>query len=364
MDLINRLVRNLAGWGRRRLIYAALSVVALVFFATIPLWLDVDESYFGYYFFIVCIYVICAQAWNLLAGYTGQISLAGNAFFGLGAFTMALLWWYDVTKTMYYFDPLLMFLAGVAPVILAIIIGIPLLSRLRGDYFSFGTLGVALMIEALFLNGGSFTRGAEGIYLESSRFVSLTNYYWLALGLAAAATLAVYLLVNGRIGLAFKAIREDEVSAASHGINVLKYKLIAFMISAFMAGVAGSVFGYYKFHVEPDGFFNLNWLFYPPHGRAWRDRYDIRPLDRCILRWRAVRIRRHIFRGLPPSLLGSTHHLGYAVHARRHRRTGREAIVWAGEEFPCPTHRVDPAHEGASSGFALRERQRMNVTLE
>jgi len=263
MDLINRLVRNLAGWGRRRLIYAALSVVALVFFATIPLWLDVDESYFGYYFFIVCIYVICAQAWNLLAGYTGQISLAGNAFFGLGAFTMALLWWYDVTKTMYYFDPLLMFLAGVAPVILAIIIGIPLLSRLRGDYFSFGTLGVALMIEALFLNGGSFTRGAEGIYLESSRFVSLTNYYWLALGLAAAATLAVYLLVNGRIGLALKAIREDEVSAASHGINVLKYKLIAFMISAFMAGVAGSVFGYYKFHVEPDGFFNLNWLFYP-----------------------------------------------------------------------------------------------------
>ena len=263
MNFTNRIVTNLAGLGRRKLIYAALSVVAVVFFATIPLWLDVDESYFGYYFFIVCIYVVCAQAWNLIAGYTGQISLAGNAFFGLGAFTMALLWWYDVTKTMYYFDPLLMFLAGIAPVILAIIIGIPLLSRLKGDYFSFGTLGVALMIEALFLNGGEFTRGAEGIYLESSRFVSLTNYYWVALGLAVAATLAVYILVNTRIGLALKSIREDEVSAASHGINVLKYKMIAFMISAFMAGVAGSLFGYYKFHVEPDGFFSLNWLFYP-----------------------------------------------------------------------------------------------------
>ena len=263
MNLIKNLIKRLAGLGPRRLTYAALSVVAVVFFATIPFWLDVNESYFGYYLFIVCIYVVCAQAWNLIAGYTGQISLAGNAFFGLGAYTMALLWWYDVTKTMYYFDPLLMVLAGVAPVILAVIVGLPLLSRLRGDYFSFGTLGVALMIEALFLNGGDFTRGAEGIYLESSRFVSLTNYYWIALALAVLATLAVYLLINSRIGLALKSIREDEVSAASHGINVLKYKMIAFMISAFMAGVAGSLFGYYRFHVEPDGFFSLNWLFYP-----------------------------------------------------------------------------------------------------
>jgi len=263
MDLIDRLVKKLAGLGRRKLIYIALSVVAVVFFATVPFWLDVDESYFGYYFFIVCIYVIVSQGWNLVAGYTGQISLAGNAFFGLGGFTVAMLWWYDVTKTMYYFDPLLMLLAGVTPVILAVIIGIPLLSRLKGDYFSFGTLGVALMIEALFLNGGSFTRGAEGIYLESSRFTTLATHYWVAFGLAVLATLAVYLIVNSRLGLALKAIREDEVSAASHGINVLKYKMIAFMISAFMAGVAGSVYAYYKFHVEPDGFFTTNWLFYP-----------------------------------------------------------------------------------------------------
>ena len=117
MDFFKNLIKNFKGLGRRKLVYVALSVVAVLFFATVPAWLNVDESYFGYYFFIVCIYVVCAQAWNLIAGYAGQISLAGNAFFGLGAFTMAMLWWYDVTKTMYYFDPLLMFLAVVLPIV-------------------------------------------------------------------------------------------------------------------------------------------------------------------------------------------------------------------------------------------------------
>lgn len=237
--------------------------VLAVIFALLPFVVDVNISYFGFYFFMVCIYATIAQGWNLIAGYTGQISLAGNAFFGLGAYTMALLWWYDVTKTMYFFDPLLMILAGIAPVVLSVIIGLPLLSRLRGDYFSFGTLGVGMIITALFLNGGSFTRGAEGIYLESSRFTSLNIYYWVGLFLAVFATVVVYLMANSRLGLALKAIREDEVSAASHGVNVLKYKLIAFAVSAFLAGLAGSLFGYYQFHVEPAGFFSMNWLFYP-----------------------------------------------------------------------------------------------------
>jgi len=256
-------LQNLSTSGKWKLTWAALAAVVVIVLAIMPFVMDVNRSYFGYYLFIVCLYATTAQAWNLIAGYAGQISLAGNAFFGLGAYTMAMLWWYDVTKTWYFFDPLLMILAGIAPVILAIIIGYPLLSRLHGDYFSFGTLGVGMIVTALFLNGGNFTRGAEGIYLESSRFTSLDIYYWVALALAVFATLVVYFMSNSRIGLALKAIREDEVSAASHGINVLKYKILAFAVSAFLAGVAGSIFGYYQFHVEPRGFFSMNWLFYP-----------------------------------------------------------------------------------------------------
>jgi branched-chain amino acid transport system permease protein len=255
--------QRLSKAGKRKVLGFGLGAVAVIIFAVMPFFVDVNISYFGYYFFIVCLYATVSQGWNLVAGYTGQISLAGNAFFGLGAYTMAMLWWFDVTKTTYFFDPLLMILAGITPILLALIIGYPLLSRLRGDYFSFGTLGMGMIVTALFLNGGSFTRGAEGIYLESSRFTSLDIYYWVALALAVFATLVVYFMANSRIGLALKAIREDEVSAASHGINVLKYKLYAFMVSAFLAGIAGSIFGYYQFHVEPRGFFSMNWLFYP-----------------------------------------------------------------------------------------------------
>ena len=75
---------------------------------------------------------------------------------------MALLWYNDVTHTGYYFDPVLMILAGILPAILAVLIGLPLLSRLRGDYFSFGTLGFGIIVTTLFINGGKFTGGAEG----------------------------------------------------------------------------------------------------------------------------------------------------------------------------------------------------------
>jgi branched-chain amino acid transport system permease protein len=255
--------QRIGGAGTKRLVQLAILAVGVIFFATVPLWLDVDKAYFGYYMFVVFIYVTVAQGWNLLAGYTGQISLSQNAFFGLGAYTMALIWLNNVTKTWYFFDPVVMILAGIVPAIVAIIIGLPLMSRLRGDYFSFGTLGFGMIINTLFIKGGTFTGGANGVSLDATRFSSLVIYYYVAFALAVLATVVVYLLTNFKIGLALKAIREDEVSAASHGIPVLRYKIFAFAVGAFMAGMAGSVYGYYLFHVEPDSVFNSNWLFYP-----------------------------------------------------------------------------------------------------
>jgi branched-chain amino acid transport system permease protein len=253
--------------GRRTLVWIGLAAVAVLFFATLPLYYDVHNGQLGIFFFTVFIYGTVAQGWNLVAGYTGQISLGQNAFFGLGAFTTALLWFFAITHTGYWFDPVLMILSALAPAVLAVIIGIPLLSRLRGDYFSFGTLGMGMIVSVIFLNGGRITGGSEGKLLikvlPEGVVFNLRSHYWAALAVAVFATAVVYFMTHSRIGLALKAIREDEVSAASHGINVLKYKVISFAVAAALAGLAGSIYTYYLLHPMPMNVFSMSWLFIP-----------------------------------------------------------------------------------------------------
>lgn len=255
-----RAIRPEPGKDRVAIIFGA---VALLFFVIIPFVVDINLSYIGYYLFIVFIFIIIGQGWNIVAGYAGQLSLGGHAFFGIGAYVTFIIWLHHLTHTFYYFDPVVMFLAGVVPVVVAIIVGIPLLARLRGDYFAFGTLGVGEIVIAIILQGGDITNGGGGLQVPSNVYTSMRPYYWIGLLLAVASTVAVYLITRSRLGLAMKAIREDETAAASHGVNVLKYKVIAFAISAFMAGVAGSLYSYYLFAIEPYSVMSLNWLIYP-----------------------------------------------------------------------------------------------------
>ncbi|MBN2062966.1 MAG: branched-chain amino acid ABC transporter permease [Deltaproteobacteria bacterium] len=238
----------------------ALIVIAL---ALLPFFLDVDKSYFGFFLFLTFCHIIISQGWNFVAGYAGQLSMGQHAFFGLGAYTTGIIWIRDITKTGYYFDPVTMTLSGLVPVILAIIIGIPLLLRLRGDYFALGTLGIGEIIKVFFVKGGSFTGASDGLHLPSTVFESMKPYYWTGLFLAVFSTAVVYLLIRSRIGLALRAIREDEVSAASHGINTLKYKVFAFSVGAFLAGICGSLYTYYLFHINPDSVLKLTWTLYP-----------------------------------------------------------------------------------------------------
>jgi branched-chain amino acid transport system permease protein len=240
-----------------------ISVLVVIAFACVPFVLDVDKSYFVFFLFLSFCYVTITQAWNLVGGYTGQISLGQHAFFGLGAYTTAIIWLRDITKTGYFFDPVTMILSGLVPVVLAIIVGIPLLHRLKGDYFAIGTLGVGEIIKVLFVKGGAFTGASDGLHLPSTVFESMKPYYWTGLFLAILSTAVVYVLIRSRIGLALRAIREDETSAASHGVHVLKYKVFAFAVGAFLTGLAGSLYAYYLFHINPDAVLKLNWTLYP-----------------------------------------------------------------------------------------------------
>lgn len=240
--------------------HISISVVIIILLACVPLIFDPETNYLVYFLFMAFTYLALAQSWNLVAGYTGQISLGIHAFFGFGAYIIAIGWREGING---YFDPFGMFLAGLGPAVLAIVIGIPLLSKLRGDYFALGTLGLGEILRTIFIQGGAFTGGSAGLMMQSSAYTSMTPYYFTALFLAVFATGLTYFMVHSTVGWALIAVRDDETAAAANGINVLIFKVLAFALGAFVAGLCGSLQAYYLFHIHPQNFYGLNWTLYP-----------------------------------------------------------------------------------------------------
>ena len=248
-----------------------IAIVVVAVLALLPFLPGAVDAYYFSFLFFVFLYAIMAQSWNLVAGYGGQISLGSHAFFGLGAYTTAILWsgnylWgslYDSHPNIYYFDPVTMLLGGFVAALAAVLIGLPLLSKLHGDYFALGTLGFGEIVKVIFVNGGDFTGGAFGIVAPASSFDTLRPHYWVGLGLMVATALAIRALMRSRYGLALIAVRDDEMAASANGIDTLKVKVAAFAGSAFIAGVAGSLYTFYIFHVGPDSVFDLDWMLLP-----------------------------------------------------------------------------------------------------
>ena len=248
--------RGVNNW--RVICFVGLSLIC--FLLLFPFMLNSEESYLVYFLFLTFLYMAMAQGWNVVAGYAGQPSLGQHAFFGVGAYLTAMSWKAGWTG---YLDPLGMLISGTGAALLAIIIGIPLLAKLRGDYFALGTLGLGEILRVIFTHGGSLTGGPVGLMLPSSVYQSMKPYYFIALSIALLSLVCVWLLVRSRVGLAFVAIREDEEAAGTNGINVLKFKIFAFAVGAFFTGLCGSLFAYYLFHIHPTGFFSLSWALLP-----------------------------------------------------------------------------------------------------
>jgi branched-chain amino acid transport system permease protein len=240
---------------------SALGICLLIaFFVIYPLVVDAEASYLVYFFYLTFVYIILAQGWNLVAGYSGQVSLGQHAFFGVGSYVTAITWKLGWTG---YLDPLGMLMSGAGAVLLAVGVGIPLLAKLRGDYFALGTLGLGEILRVVCINGGSLTGGALGIGIESSAYQSMRPYYFIAFFLALATLLFLWLLMRSNTGLALMAIREDETAAAANGVGTLKYKIFSFAAGAFVTGLCGSLNAYYIFHLHPGGVFSLNWAITP-----------------------------------------------------------------------------------------------------
>ena len=205
-------------------------------------------------FIVLFITMILAQSWNLLGGYTGQVSLGNAAFFGAGALSFHFLAWRGGLP--FY---LALPAGGVAAVILASFIGIPAL-RLRGAYFAMGTLALA---EALRITAGNVF--PLTVYIPTAHIVTykLISRYYLALSVAVLTQGVAYCMIKSKIGLAMMAIRDDDEAAHASGVDLFKYKFMALVFSSFFSGLAGGAFAYYQISILPTYLFSPQWTFEP-----------------------------------------------------------------------------------------------------
>ncbi len=197
-----------------------------------------------YHYFIgnlILVNLIAAIGLNLLVGFTGLLSLGHAAFMGVGAYTSALL----ITKLACPFS-LSILLAGLVAALCGIVVGIPSL-RIKGFYLMVATLAFQFVIEYVIIHWDSVTRGIRGIELPTPHLFSLSleknqTYFLFLFVLAVILMWGAKNITRSKIGRAFIAIRDNDVSAEIIGISIFRYKLLSFAISAFYAGVAGAVF--------------------------------------------------------------------------------------------------------------------------
>jgi len=202
---------------------------------------------------LVCLYTILSHSWNLLGGFTGQISLGHSTFFGMGALVFRYVWLKGLPPY------LALGVGALSSLVLACLIGFPSF-KLKGHYFSIGTL--ALSMIALITIQNIFP-GVSFVSQEYLKTYSLLPIYYMAI-IAAAVTIGViYALTRSKLGLALISVREDEDAAEAIGVNAFKHKVISMSLSTLIAGMGGGVFSYYVasyYYYVP---FNLDYSFDP-----------------------------------------------------------------------------------------------------
>jgi branched-chain amino acid transport system permease protein len=200
-----------------------------------------------------------AQMWNLLAGYAGLVSIGQQAFIGFGAYALFVLC--DKAGLHPFLSVLL---AGLA----AAVISVPtaaLAFRLRDGYFAVGTWVIAEVYHLLTVNL-QWVGGGDGTLIFSAASLDRTlrahgTYFW-ALSIGVGSVLLSYALLRSRLGLALAAVRDEEAGARSVGVDVLRTKVIVWVVAAFGCGLAGAVYHLNILRVQPDAAFTVNWSAY------------------------------------------------------------------------------------------------------
>lgn len=222
-----------------------LALVGLVIALLVPLFL---ESYWLHVLIVAYFYALLASSWALLAGYAGQFSFGHMAFMAIGAYTAGLL--ANHLNLHVVFGVLLGTLAaGVAG------LGIGALTlRFKPAYLALFTIAFSEILRTLIRAEPQITRGDRGLSVPPlfPNVISRVPPYYIMLGVLIASLIFMYWLAQSRVGLFLRAIREDEEAAAARGVDVVRYKVLTFVLTSMLAGLAGAIFAHYVTVISPN----------------------------------------------------------------------------------------------------------------
>lgn len=222
-------------------IFISISFIIFLFFSLL-IYKEILNSYYERILILICINIILALSLNLILGFTGQFTLGHSGFMAIGAYASAML-----TIKLNLAFPLALLSGGILAAIIGFLIGIPTL-KLKGDYLAITTLGFCQIIVVIIQNIPQIG-GAQGL----TGIPGKTNFAW-AFFIMIASIIVIYNIVHSSQGRAMISVREDEIAAEAMGINTTKYKIMAFVVGAFFAGVAGGIYSHYMMYIEPQTF--------------------------------------------------------------------------------------------------------------
>jgi branched-chain amino acid transport system permease protein len=236
----------------------SLGISSVILALMLPLILGINQ-YLLRVLIIMLVFIIYSSAWNFLA-LSGQGSLGHAAFFGLGGYASAI-----IAKSLGLSPFMTILIGGLFAAFIGVLIGLTCV-RLREWFLAMVTFGFAVIAHTITAELSWLTGGWDGIPAKRLIPVTIPNYivyeYYIVLLIALAVVVILYLITKSRIGLALEAIRENELEAKVMGINVTKYKLMAFAVSAFFTGIAGALEIHHFGYITPE-IYGIDISFWP-----------------------------------------------------------------------------------------------------
>lgn len=231
---------------KSRFYFLGLLVLAL---ATVPQW---GSEYTMLFCLLFCLYLALAQMWNLLAGYSGLLSLGQQCFMGLGGYAVAML-------SNYYgvYIWLSVLLGGLFAALLALFMSL-FIFRMRGVYFGIGTWIFAETILIWFSNW-PYVKYGVGLFIKPTTPVTMTHIYYASVIVGVGSVVLVYGLLRSKLGLGLMAMRDNEAVSETMGVEVFRSKLYCFLIAAFVTGATAGVLYIFQVFIQPYSAFSIDW---------------------------------------------------------------------------------------------------------